>query len=238
MNITVPIFPCQSLEEQLAFYQTLGFSVTYQQKAPNPYAVVEKDWIRFDFYGLKQHQPGKCYHTCYLLTDEVDTLYQHFTTALRARYGKLPTRGLPRISDLRNKSSGIREFMFSDIAGNCIRIGRKLEQAPEPVYDAATQAASHRLSLALDFAYKCEDEPDEYEKVSALLDKAIQRDKSHPCANLFKAMIIRADLAIEHGDKTTAMTLLNEVSAHPFFTAHAAFFTDDAQRIRDISAKC
>ncbi|WP_315818574.1 hypothetical protein [Paraflavitalea speifideaquila] len=59
MNTITPIFPCLSLDELMAFYQSLGFTISYYQKSPNPYAVVEKDWIRFDFYGIKHHDPKK-----------------------------------------------------------------------------------------------------------------------------------------------------------------------------------
>lgn len=128
MNLITPIFPCKSLDELMEFYQSLGFTVTYHQKSPNPYAILQRDWIRLDFYGIKHHDPAKCYHTCYLLTDEVDELYEVFTSALRKKSGKLPTRGLPRISEIRDKASGVREFMFSDIAGTCIRIGKKISK--------------------------------------------------------------------------------------------------------------
>lgn len=219
MNLITPIFPCKSLDELLEFYQLLGFTVTYHQKSPNPYAIVERGWMRLDFYGIKHHDPTKCYHTCYILTDEVDDLYEAFTNALRKKSGKLPTRGLPRISEIRDKASGIREFMFSDIAGTCIRIGKKITVEDTP--------ASKRLSLALDFAYKSEDTPDEYETVAKVLDKAIARDMDSNCMNLFKVMLTRADIAIEQKDYALAKELLGKVKANK----------PELQRIKDLEEK-
>lgn len=223
MNLITPIFPCKSLDELLAFYESLGFTVTYRQKSPNPYAILERDWIRLDFYGIKHHDPAKCYHTCYILTDEVDDLYEAFTNALRKRSGKLPTRGLPRISEIRDKSYGVREFMFSDIAGTCIRIGKKIGLQQE-------SPASKRLSLTLDFAYKSEDEP--LEVIIPVLDKAIEKEKDSNCLNLYKVMTIRADIAIEQGDHQLAKELLERVKA-----GLGAEHKVERQRVNDLEQK-
>lgn len=224
MNLITPIFPCKSLDELMEFYQSLGFTVTYHQKSPNPYAILQRDWIRLDFYGIKHHDPAKCYHTCYLLTDEVDELYEVFTSALRKKSGKLPTRGLPRISEIRDKASGVREFMFSDIAGTCIRIGKKISIEETP--------AGKRLALALDFAYKSEDEADEYIKVAKVLDKAIERDKDSNCLNLYKVMTTRADIAIEQGELLLAKELLEKVKAGLDATHKV-----ELQRVKDLEQR-
>jgi len=237
MNIITPIFPCRSLDELIDFYRVLGFEATYQQKSPNPYAVLERVWLRLDFYGVKQHVPNQCYHTCYILTDEADELYEAFTNALRGHYGKLPTRGLPRISEIRDKKYGVREFMFSDVAGNCIRIGRKIAIQEEEIYSKEIEAASKRLSLVLDFAYKSEDEEDELEKVSAVLDKAIEKDKDNHCRNLYKVMILRADLAIAQEDMAKAMLLLGRVRKSPYIQRQPEKFSTELQRVADLEQK-
>jgi hypothetical protein len=206
----------------MEFYQSLGFTVTYHQKSPNPFAILERDWIRLDFYGIKHHDPAKCYHTCYILTDEVDELYEAFTNALRKKSGKLPTRGLPRISEIRDKSYGVREFMFSDIAGTCIRIGKKINMPQE-------SPASKRLSLALDFAYKSEEEP---LVVIPVLDKALEKEKDSDCLNLYKVMTMRADLAIEQGDYLLAKQLLEKAKAG-LGAEHKA----ERQRVNDLEQK-
>jgi hypothetical protein len=237
MNIITPIFPCKSLDELLEFYQTLGFEVTYKQKSPNPYAIVERGWIRLDFYGIKHHDPQKCYHTCYMLTDEAEELYEAFTSALRTKNGKLPTRGLPRISDIRDKKSGVREFMFSDVAGNCIRIGRKLNDQDAENSTEEITAASKRLALALDYAYKCEDEEDELENVSKLLDKAIERDQHHHCHNLYKVMILRADVAVAQENPDKAKALLEQVCSSPDIVRNPDKYKAELQRVADIRQK-
>lgn len=237
MNTITPIFPCQSLDELLAFYESLGFAVTYRQKSPNPYAVLERGWIRLDFYALKNHVPGRCYHVCYINTLETDALYEAFSSALRRKNGKLPTRGLPRISELRDKSYGIREFTLTDIAGNYLKIGRPLSKTEAEVLPAAIAAASERLSLALNYAYKCEGEADEVEKVTQVLDKAIERDGDKHCRNLFKVMTLRADMAIAQGDITRAKALLDFIRDSPSIRNHPEHFKTELERVADIEQK-
>lgn len=237
MNIITPIFPCRSLDELLEFYQALGFEIAYQQKSPNPYAVIKREWIRMDFYGVKHHDPKKCYHTCYILTDEVDDLYNAFREALKIKYGKVPTRGLPRISELRDKASGVREFMISDIAGTCIRIGKMLDKEAGPQYSDEVKAADKRLSLALDFAYKSEGEADEYEKVAKVLDAAIAREKQQPCLNLIRVMICRADIAIEQNLNALAKDLLKGIKENEYFRKNREHFKTEIQRMEDIENK-
>lgn len=235
MNRTIPIFPCKDLDALLDFYRQIGFEVTYRQKAPNPYAVVELDWIRLDFYAVSHHDPKKSYHTCYVTAEETDALYERFTGALRNKRGKVPTRGLPRISEIRDKAYGVREFMFSDPAGNCVRIGRKIAPGAPHGESPESAAANKRLALVLDYAYRFEDDVDEFEKVPPLLDKAIERDRALPCDNLFKVMSVRADYAIQLGDLTLAENLLNEIRQHPLTADHVRFQAV-LQRVADLEA--
>jgi hypothetical protein len=234
MNIITPIFPCRSLEELLDFYRTLGFTVTYQQKSPNPYAVVERGWIRLDFYGVKHHDPKLCYHTCYILADNTEELYEAFSAALRKSNGRLPARGLPRISEMRDKASGIREFMFSDIAGNCIRVGRKITPAADDGQEGAMDAVNKRLSGVLDFVYKSEDDPEEYEQVIRMLDKAIEKEKQNHCINLYLAMISRARIAIAQHDYGKAKALLQLVRDSPAITGEEEMYRVTLQRVSDL----
>ncbi|WP_423737832.1 bleomycin resistance protein [Chitinophaga caseinilytica] len=235
MNRTIPILPCKDLDTLLDFYRQIGFEVTYRQKAPNPYAIVEYEGIRLDFYAVSHHDPKTSYYTCYVLADEADRLYEQFTTGLRNKKGKLPTRGLPRISEIRDKAYGVREFMFSDPAGNCIRVGRKLDAPEDPTISAETAAAGKRLALVLDYAYRFEDDEGEFEKVPALLDKAIDCDRHLPCDNLFKVMSLRADYAIQLGELGVAERLLLEVRTHPLNAGQTRFHTV-LQRVADLEA--
>lgn len=72
---TIPMLPCRTIQPVLDFYTVLGFKVTFQQRSPNPYAVVERGGIQLHFFGMKQYEPAESYSTCYIRTDDVDGLH-------------------------------------------------------------------------------------------------------------------------------------------------------------------
>ncbi|CAM3269763.1 hypothetical protein STSO111631_11005 [Stackebrandtia soli] len=125
---TIPILPCRDLASVLDFYTALGFTVTFQQRSPNPYGVVERGGIHLHFFGMKGYDPKSSYSTCYVQTTDVDGLHTEFRAALRAAYGRIPLRGLPRIGPLKTTSHGTRQFLMSDPGGNCVRVGQRVSE--------------------------------------------------------------------------------------------------------------
>lgn len=132
----IPLLPCHELDETLDFYKAVGFDVTFYQKSPNAFAVVRRDAMELQFFRLKGYDPQTSYSTCYVVTDRVDALHEAFRAGLKQTLGRIPTRGLPRIGTVRDMSYGVRQFLMSDPAGNCVRIGQPIaesfEHAPVP----------------------------------------------------------------------------------------------------------
>ena len=56
---TIPALPCVSLDDALAFWTAIGFTVTYIQRAPNPYGVVARDGYELHLFGLKGIKPDE-----------------------------------------------------------------------------------------------------------------------------------------------------------------------------------
>ena len=63
----IPILPCRSIDEQLAFYEAIGFEVTYRQQAPNVFAAVRRGPIELQLFVLKDYPPADNYSTRYVL---------------------------------------------------------------------------------------------------------------------------------------------------------------------------
>ena len=87
---TIPILPCRSIDDVLAFYEALGFDVTYRQERPNTFAVVARGAIELQFFVLKELDPAASYSTCYVLTSDVDGLYEAFTAGSAGLDGPRP----------------------------------------------------------------------------------------------------------------------------------------------------
>lgn len=103
MNKIIPILPCQSVKDQVAFYEKLGFTSVHvsNPNRPNPYAVVIYGSLEMHFYGSKKTLPNENPQMCYLSVDDVERIYEAFTSGLKEATGRIPRSGIPRISKLK-----------------------------------------------------------------------------------------------------------------------------------------
>ena len=226
---TIPILPCPSIDETLAFYEALGFTVTLRQERPNTYAVVEHGDIELHFFVQKPHE-HRGYYTCYVLVDDVDDLYAAFTAGLRARYGRLPTRGLPRIGSLRDMAYGVRQFIVTDPAANQVRIGQ-----PITVVSAPRVEEAGRLERSLGAAIMLADSRDDPAAAAQVLDSAIAADEQAPAPVRAKALILRADVALRMDEPDRATELLAEARSVELDEADRDAIADDLARARDLA---
>ncbi|WAZ26048.1 VOC family protein [Streptomyces cinnabarinus] len=206
---TIPILPCQTLRPVLDFYTALGFEVTFQQRSPNPYAVVERGGIQLQFFGMKRYEPAESYSTCYVGTDDVDGLYAAFRSGLKAAYGRIPTRGLPRIGPLKDMPYGVRQFLMTDPGGNCVRVGQQTGEDPHyrPAPEGTFARALHHASLLADSK---EDPASAAKAVDRVLDLEDERPTS---VELLQLLVLRADIARRLDDEETAASALKRATA-------------------------
>ncbi|MEV0128706.1 glyoxalase [Dactylosporangium sp. NPDC050688] len=116
---TVPLLGCVAPEETLAFWRALGFAVTYEQT--RPYLYLAFRWSGFDLHYSRaapgvdpaQEQTGGCL----VMVDAVAPYHAAFTAAMRAAYGKVLVKGLPRITRFR---PGASRFTVMDPSGNSV----------------------------------------------------------------------------------------------------------------------
>ncbi|MFD7500505.1 VOC family protein [Streptomyces sp. NPDC059850] len=227
---TIPMLPCRTLQPVLDFYTVLGFEATFQQKSPNPYAVVERGGIQLHFFGMKGYEPTESYSTCLIYTDDIDGLHAAFRTSLKAAYGKIPTRGLPRIGSLRDTSHGVRQFLMSDPGGNCLRIGQQTSQ--EHHHRAAPKETFPRaLHHALLFA----DSRDDPAAAAKILDRALRREDERPTPlQSLRLLVLRADVARRLGDEETATSALTRAAAVDLTAQERASAHDDLERLAEL----
>lgn len=221
----IPLLPCSSIDDQIAFYETLGFEVTYRQKAPNVYAALQRGGIEMHFFVMKGYDPAASYSTCYVMVADIDPLYADFRARLKQALGRVPTRGIPRIGALGDMSYGVRQFLMTDPGGNIIRFGQPLE-AKQPQADEALP----RLERALDAASLLMDSKADPETAARVLDGALAVSADASDALLVRARILRADAAIALGDDALAGSLLEDV-------AGASLGPDDHEALADELAR-
>lgn len=231
---TIPILPCRSIDETLDFYRALGFGVTYRQKRPNTYAVVERGGITLHFFVLRGLDPSSSYGTCYVYTPDVDSLYRAFTDGLRQAFGRLPSRGVPRIGALKDTSYGVRQFIVVDPGGNYVRIGQPLESAEGWSHSGPSEASPTRLSKALHAATLLGDSKGDNAAAAEVLDRALASEGAEPDRVIIQALVLRADLAVGMGDRQLAARLLADVRRMDLGGDELETLGDHLRRARDL----
>ncbi|MBN6034781.1 VOC family protein [Amycolatopsis sp. 195334CR] len=226
----IPLLPCTSINETLDFYGSLGFEVTYRQQAPNVYAALAFEGIDLHFYVLKGLVPQDNFSTCYVVTDRVDVLYERFTGGLRAALGKLPSRGFPRVNPVKNLRSGNRQFIVIDPSGNYVRIGQPIAEQTNGL--AKGPLGGPKLARTLETATMFADSHDDPESAVRVLDRALALDEEVPAALRFRALVLRADLAVRLGADEEAVAFLSEVDKIDPEAGPAV--ADERRRVQDL----
>ncbi len=225
----IPILPCRSIDDQISFYESLGFEVTYRQKTPNVFAAIRRGPIELQFFTLKGYEPGNSYSTCYVMVSNVDQLYADFRAGLKQSLGRIPTRGMPRIGAIGDMSYGVRQFLLTDPGGNIIRIGQPLEKT-----DAAAGEPPSPLERALSAASLLLHSKVDPETAARVIDDALAAtpDASDPLR--LEAWVIRADAAHALGDNALAASLLDQIGRVVLDAADSARLADELARADEL----
>ena len=226
----IPLLPCQTIQSVIDFYTVLGFEVTFLQKSPNPFAAVKRGDIELQFFGMKKYEPSESYSTCYVLTDGVDRLYEEFRAGLKAAYGKVPSRGIPRIGPLKDMSYGVRQFLMTDPGGNCVRVGQptSVDQHHRPAPRETFARALHNATL---FADSKEDPAG----AAKIIDRVLGLEDERPTpAQLVRLLVLRGDVAGRLDDETTAVSVLERAAAVQLTDEERESVRDDLARLENL----
>jgi hypothetical protein len=222
---TVPLLPCVTpLDQTLDFYRTLGFEVTYEQSTPYLYGAVRRGGIDLHFHRPKGQDLKKVSGTCLVMVPAVEPYHRAFADALRARHGKVPTAGLPRITRLRK---GQTRFTTLDPSGNSlVYICRD-----EPDVDYGWyEAERSRLAGAIEMAAFLRDTYINDKAAAQVLDKALARSEpADDPIDRARALASRAELAVAMGDAERARAVRAELQQVPLSDEDRARYRDELQ---------
>ncbi len=199
MTTTIPTLPCADLDQTLDFWRSLGFEVSYTQRKPNPYAVINAHDYCLHFFGLKHLPPAENYSTCLIIVSEVEQLHQQFAERLRSSLGKVPAQGFPRISRMK---PGQSRFTLTDNAGNSV-IFIKQGDEDEAAAQAYLNPNQTPLQRALAVAARLRDFKNDDQAAAKTLDNALARYADAPALEYAQALLARIELAqvLEQADQ-------------------------------------
>ena len=172
----VPLLPCAAIDVIAEFVDALGFEVTYRQTRPNPYLALRREGIEVHYFGMDGFRPEDSYGTCVVVSPDPKALFDDFAAGLRARYGRLPLAGFPRITRPRRRKNadGFTGFSLVDPGGNWIRV-----TAAQPEDDAGeSDGPQGRLARALDDAVVLGDSHGDVDQAAKVLAGAARGGRS------------------------------------------------------------
>ncbi|MFI1682745.1 bleomycin resistance protein [Streptomyces sp. NPDC020607] len=226
----IPLLPCRAVQPVVDFYTALGFGTTFFQKSPYPYAVVERGRIELQFFAMKEYDPQQSYSGCYVVTDDVETLHAAFRAGLKAAYGRIPTRGLPRIGPLKDMSYGMRQFLMTDPGGNTIRVGQQISE-DQSMRPAPRETFARALHMADLFADSKEDLPG----AAKIIDRALGLTDERPTPEQeLRLLVLRGDIARRLGDEGLAERLLTRAAGLPLTDAERESARDALARLAEL----
>ena len=225
---TYPCLPCSDIDQAIAFYEALGFTHTYRQLKPNPYAVVGREEIQIHLFGMPNFNPADSYGTVIIVVPDPDALYQAFATGLRTAYKKLPVEGIPRILRPRKKFGTVRGFSVVDVGGNWLRIS-KLGDTEEAAEEKTTGLAGIILVAA-----RLGDAHGDEAKALKTLENGLKRFPDAPMLDYARALLYRAELAVRLNDQDLAQSSLSRVLALELGEEERAMIADELAQTSEL----
>ena len=207
---TVPLLPCASIDDIIAFYGVLGFRITYQQRKPYACVGVQREDLQLQFFEIAGFDPEQSYGSCLVITADIEGLHRAFVAGMRAAYGKVLVSGTPRMTGprARKNADGLGGFSVIDPGGNWIRVFQKPATTPTP----AAPAPAGRLGKALANAVVLADSKGDAAQAARILDSTLARPQADddPVTHV-EILVYRAELAMALHDRETATEMLARV---------------------------
>jgi len=229
----VPALPCPDVDAMRDFWVALGLEVAYRQLRPNPYVALHRGGFVLHYFGLDGVAPEDSYSTCIAVVDDTAPVFEAFAAGLRARYGRLPLTGVPRVTRPRRRANagGATGFSVVDPAGNWVRVMRRppattgttaSEAGPEAASPEATgtdsaapayaERPAGKVARALDDAVVQADSHGDPVQARRILGGALRRsgEEAEP-ADRVRGLAYLAELAVRTDDPDAAAALLDEL---------------------------
>lgn len=196
----IPVLPAISPQETLAFWESMGFAITYNQKAPYFYGVVERAGSALHFVHGKGLTPQTNQSGCLMMVDDAQAVHADFAARFKAAFGKVPSSGLPRLS--RWREGGTR-FTVTDTSGNWVAMISRGEKDQE-TWEEADDKTRSPLAQAMAKARRFRDYKLDMRSALGVLDAALKKPGAESDPAFAEASALRAEIAAERESDSSA----------------------------------
>ncbi|MFR9749982.1 glyoxalase [Nocardia sp. 004] len=231
-DMAVPQLWTGDLAGTLDFYKTLGYTVTYEQTRPYVYGSVEDRGCALHFVPTPKNVSVSAERTgCLVMVDDIAHRHRAFTTALRARYGKVPAKGLPRITRYR---PGQSRFTVVDPAGNQV-IYIQRDEPMELEYGGSKELDG--LAKVLDNAGILRDFKNDDKAAFRVLEVGLRRFRTEaPRLDRARALAALTELAVATENPERVEQFRAELRAMTLSAVERAVIADELRTADDLTA--
>lgn len=195
-DTAVPLLWSGDLPSTLEFYRALGYTVTAEQTRPYVYGAVEHHGCAVHFTPAPPGVELPTEHAgALVMVDDVAARHAEYTAALRTHYGKVPSKGCPRITRFR---PGQSRFSLVDPVGNTILVIQRDE--PTDIEHGGSRALEG-LARVLDNARILRDFKTDDRAATRAIEAGLHRfGATAPALDRARAYAALAELAVAADD--------------------------------------
>jgi len=229
--MTVPVLFAASLDETLDFWEALGYKKTYYQKSPYGYAVMSRGEYGLHFIQQKWLKPEENPYGCLVMVTDVEAVHQNFSKALKGKLGRVPNKGLPRITRIR---PGQTRFTVTDPSGNWVTFIKFGDEDEEITVNSEQRRGQSPMEFAISRATRFREFKLDLSGAAKILDVALERHSDEAKILIARALLLRAEIALDVGDDSLARKMLTEMRAIPLTDDERAALQSDLERAADL----
>jgi hypothetical protein len=166
------------------------------------------------------------YGSVIIVVPDPDTLYHTFAARLRETYGKLPVKGIPRVTRPRKKYGTVRGFSIVDPGGNWLRISKLGDTEQE---NSAEEAGG--LPGFINVATRLGDARGDEALALKTLENGLARFPEAAALDRVRAYLYRAELAVRTNNHELAQSSLTLAKSLELTDAERAAMTDEFDHV-------
>jgi hypothetical protein len=231
--MTVPVLFAVSLDETLDFWEALGYKKTYYQKSPYGYGVMSRGEYGLHFIQQKGIKPEDNPIGCLMMVTDVELVHQNFSKALKEKLGRVPNKGLPRITRIR---PGQTRFTVTDPSGNWVTFIKFGDEDEDMVVNSEQRGEQSPLEFAISRATRFRKSKLDVSGAAKILDVALDRHSDEATIVIARALLLRADIALDAEDTSTASASLQKLRDLPLSAEDRASLNSEIERLNELLA--
>jgi hypothetical protein len=229
--MTVPVLFAASLDETLDFWEALGYEKSYYQKSPYGYGVMSRGEYGLHFIQQKWLKPEENPYGCLVMVTDVEAVHENFSKALKGKLGRVPNKGLPRITRIR---PGQTRFTVTDPSGNWVTFIKFGDEDEEIVVNSEQRGEQSPLEFAISRATRFREFKLDLSGTAKILDVALERYPDEATLLITRALLLRADIAVDMEETATASASLQKLRELSLSEEERASIESELQRISSL----